>query len=57
MFCCRSNIKVISLDKAKKYHFDAVIIFAWNYTNTISKKIDKSFKNVDKYVLIPKFKN
>ena len=51
-----SDIKVLSSKEAKKYEFDTVIIFAWNYLETIRKKIYKEFGYKKTMVLIPKLK-
>ena len=45
------NIKIISYKELKTKKFDAIIIFAWNFAESIIKRIKKDFK--DKIIIIP----
>ena len=45
------NIKIISYKKLKNKKFDTIIIFAWNFAESIIKRIKKDFK--DKKIIIP----
>ena len=45
------HIKIISYEKLKMKKFDAIIIFAWNFSESIVARIKKDFKN--KKIIIP----
>ena len=45
------NIKIISYKNLKTKRFDAIIIFAWNFAQSIITRINKDFK--DKLIIVP----
>ena len=54
------NIKIISYEKLKKTKFNVIIIFAWNFAESIIKRIKRDFENKKIIVPFPKvriFKN
>lgn len=50
------NIKIISYDDLKNIKFSAIIIFAWNFSESIIKRLKMDFKNIDIIVPFPKLK-
>ena len=50
------NIKIISYEKLKKINFGAVIIFAWNFAESIIMRIKKDYKNKKIIIPFPKVK-
>ena len=50
------NIKIISYDDLKNKKFSAIIIFAWNFSESIIKRLKMDFKNIDIIVPFPKLK-
>ena len=45
------HIKIISYKELRKKNFDTIIVFAWNFAESIIKRIKKNFK--DKKIIIP----
>jgi SAM-dependent methyltransferase len=45
------HIKIISYEELKRKKFDAIIIFAWNFAESIIKRIKKDYKN--KKIIVP----
>ena len=45
------NIKIISYKNLKNKRFDAIMIFAWNFAESIITRINKDFK--DKLIIVP----
>ncbi len=50
------HIKIISYKELGKKNFDAVIIFAWNFAESIIKRIKKDFKGKKIIIPFPKVK-
>ena len=50
------HIKIISYKGLRKKDFDAVIIFAWNFAESIIKRIKKDFKGKKIIIPFPKVK-
>ena len=50
------NIKIISYEKLKKINFGAIIIFAWNFAESIILRIKKDYKNKKIIIPFPKIK-
>ena len=45
------HIKIISYNELKNKKFDAIIIFAWNFSDSIISRIKKDYKN--KKIIVP----
>ena len=50
------NIKIISYEKLKKIDFGVIIIFAWNFAESIISRIKKDYKNIKIIIPFPKVK-
>tara|TARA_B110000858_G_scaffold34693_1_gene38734 strand:- start:21026 stop:22234 length:1209 start_codon:yes stop_codon:yes gene_type:complete len=49
-----SNIPIVNPDLLEKESFDYIIIFAWNYFNTIKKRLRKAFPKAKFIRIVPK---
>ena len=47
------NIKIIKFSDLNKFNFDYVIILAWNFSDSIIKKLNKYFKNRKFKIIVP----
>ena len=50
------HIKIISYKELRKKNFDAIIVFAWNFAESIIKRIKKDFKGKKIIIPFPKVK-
>jgi len=50
------KIKIIDYEKLKNLEFGAFIIFAWNFADSLIRRIKKDFKNKKIIVPFPKVK-
>ncbi len=49
------HFKIINFEILKKQNFDYIIIFAWNFSQSISQKLLKKFKKKKKFKIITPF--
>ena len=50
------HIRIISYKELRKKNFDAIIVFAWNFAESIIKRIKKDFKGKKIIIPFPKVK-